>query len=262
MKLLYQARRSEIFDLGNGRILKLYNGWVSEAFVIFEFNATNAAFNAGIPCAKAIEIIEKNYRQGIVFELREGIQLRSYLIAHPLQIRRYAMLTATLQASVHEIKSLALRPQKTYLETAIQASQSILKPYWNKITDCSERLTGKRPPVFCHGDFSIENIMLDPNGLVLLDWADAYLGDPASDIARSWIIMHSPENLINRTLWEKTYFTAARNWFYQSYLKEYLRISGISLADCLDWRIPMAAARLKEGVPKEKEWLLHMIKTG
>ena len=259
MKLLKTGLRSEVYDLGDGKFLKLYNGWVSAELVDYEINVSQAAFEAGIPCARVYETVEIGYRQGIVFEFVEGPDLRHQLMDRPWTIRRYGIEMARLQALVHGNKLSGLRSQQAHIVSAIQASYSVLKPYWNKIMDCLE-LVSDGPVCLCHGDFSVENMIVSRNGLMLIDWADAYAGNPLSDVARAWILIHTPYRDGEFPAWTKGFSGASKKWLFYNYLQEYLKITGKKKAQYQVWRVPMAAARLKEEVPREKVWLLNIIK--
>ncbi len=259
MKLLKKGLRSDVYDLEDGRLLKLYNGWVTEEDVVREFKATNVAFDAGISCAIAHEIIEKNYRHGIVFDLIKGINLRQHITSRPWNVRRYGIQMARLHAQVHAVRRSGLIAQKAQMESAIQASYSMLKPWWNKIMECMEQLPDS-PSCLCHGDFSVENILLAPAGPVLVDWSDACAGNPAGDVARAWILIHTPYANVGMPGWAKGISSAVRSSLFRHYLKEYMAITSISNAQCMAWQVPTAAARLKECVPDEKEWLLRIIR--
>lgn len=47
---------------------------------------------------------------------------------------------------------------------------------------------------------------------------------------------------------------------YNAYLSEYLRLSKATAGEMERWILPVAAARLRENVPGEREWLLAIIK--
>lgn len=261
MKLFKKGLRSDVYDLEDGRLLKLYNGWVTEEDVAREFNATRAAFDAGISCARVHEVIEKNYRHGIIFDLIKAENLRQHITSRPWNVRRYGLQMARLHAQVHAVQLSGLRSQKAQMESAIQESYSILKPYWNKIMEYTEPLSDS-PSCLCHGDFSVENILLPPAGPVLVDWADACTGNPAGDVARAWILVHTPYSDLGTPIWAKGISGAVKRRLFQYYLNEYVTITGISKAQCTAWQVPMAAARLRECVPNEKEWLLRIIRNG
>jgi len=50
--------------------------------------------------------------------------------------------------------------------------------------------------------------------------------------------------------------------FASAYLSEYLALSGLPRAEVDVWRTPVAAARLSEDVPWEREWLLDIVRAG
>jgi aminoglycoside phosphotransferase (APT) family kinase protein len=59
------------------------------------------------------------------------------------------------------------------------------------LTWVAERLPRRRPPVVCHGDWRIGNLVVTEAGLThVLDWEFAHVGDPAEDVAwplvRAW----------------------------------------------------------------------------
>ncbi len=108
--------------------------------------------------------------------------------------------------------------------------------------------------------YDLENILLTPTGPVLVDWADACTGNPASDVARAWILIHTPYSDLGTPVWARGISGAVKRLLFQSYIDEYLAITGISKAKYMAWLVPMAAARLRECVPNEKEWLLSIIR--
>jgi hypothetical protein len=51
----------------------------------------------------------------------------------------------------------------------------------------------------------------------------------------------------------------ARMLWNKVYLNEYCRLSRAKLEDIDRWMLPVAAARLREDVPGERDWLLRLI---
>jgi hypothetical protein len=46
----------------------------------------------------------------------------------------------------------------------------------------------------------------------------------------------------------------------KNYCKEYLKLTGVSMGDIAKWELPIAAARLRESIPKsEREVLLNFV---
>jgi len=85
-------------------------------------------------------------------------------------------------------------------------------------------------------------------------------GDKCSDVARTGIILKYSE-LPNGPWLVKKMVHYLHNRLYKVYIKEYLKITGISKKDVEQWVLPVAAARLREGISKqEKEALLKLIR--
>lgn len=51
-----------------------------------------------------------------------------------------------------------------------------------------------------HRDLHPENVLLAPDGAVLIDWTNAGAGDPAMDVALTWLIMATSAGLPGRLL--------------------------------------------------------------
>jgi len=51
-----------------------------------------------------------------------------------------------------------------------------------------------------HRDLHPENVLLAPDGAVLIDWTNAGAGDPAMDVALTWLIMETSAGLPGQVL--------------------------------------------------------------
>ena len=95
----------------------------------------------------------------------------------------------------------------------------------------------------CHFDMHLENIMMTDEGLVILDWMNAKLGNPTMDIARSYIILSQ-------------YVKRQAN----PYLKQICQRLSIDIDDVLKAVPLMAALRmLEEESPQFKDQLSKLI---
>ena len=70
-----------------------------------------------------------------------------------------------------------------------------------------------------HNDFHPDNIMLTPNGPVIIDWIDATCGHPLADVART-LIMTNFSVFHRRRRWRVAFRTMGR-----IYLRRYLHHS-------------------------------------
>ena len=94
----------------------------------------------------------------------------------------------------------------------------------------------------------------------MIDWMDASIGNPISDIARTSILFRLAEMPEEESLIEKKITNLIRKKFYLEYIKHYINISGIRIEQVEKWELPVVAARLIENVPDgEKTILLDYI---
>ena len=101
--------------------------------------------------------------------------------------------------------------------------------------------------------------MRNANELVVLDWAEAYTGNPLSDVARTYLILTSPHLPSSLSPFVAFFAKAIKNQICAAYLKEYFKITATSWEAIEAWLLPVAAGRLEENISDEKEWLLQII---
>lgn len=71
-KPMFKARSSEVFDLGDEKVLKLYFDSVSKENVDIELLNTTVAFETGCTPMECFGKVEVNGRQGLVFKKLYG----------------------------------------------------------------------------------------------------------------------------------------------------------------------------------------------
>jgi aminoglycoside phosphotransferase (APT) family kinase protein len=106
----------------------------------------------------------------------------------------------------------------------------------------------------CHGDFHPGNVMLGPDGDVILDWVDATRGQAAADVARTSVLMRGHF----ATSGAGAEALAAMRQFHRLWLDRYVALTGLDAAACKAWIPIVAAARLSEGIAEQQQWLLAL----
>jgi hypothetical protein len=152
MKLIAAGRASDIFDLGNGRVLRRFKGGgdaEQEALVM------RHARSHGYPVPLVLDVVD----DGLILERVDGPTMTAALRRRPWTLRRGASLLARLHDELHEI-----------------AAPPALR----------EVGTGER---LLHLDLHPNNVILSSNGPVVIDWTNARRGEPALDIALTWVIL-------------------------------------------------------------------------
>ena len=150
MKLLAEGRASEVFDLGDGRVLRRFKAGgrpEAEALVMEHVRAH------GYPVPRVLDVS----RNALVLERIDGPTMVDDLGRRPWRLRGHARALAQLHHRLH-----AIAPPK-------------------------DGLAGTGDTIV-HHDLHPVNVLLGPNGPVVIDWTNARLGQAAVDVALTWLI--------------------------------------------------------------------------
>jgi hypothetical protein len=164
---------------------------------------------------------------------------------------------AFLHIRVHAHESADLPRQQDRLAGGISRSGKLLGDRVPRIL----AVLGSLPQgkTVCHGDFHADNILVDGTRAVPIDWTNACAGHPAADVARSLLMMRSPYLPPGLPAWMNMMANRMKRVLLDAYLDEYLKLSGMRISDVDRFMLPVAAARIREGIPGEQDWLLGMV---
>ncbi|PSO09715.1 MULTISPECIES: phosphotransferase [unclassified Sphingobium] len=90
-----------------------------------------------------------------------------------------------------------------------------------------------------HGDFHLDNVMMPPQGMRVIDWSKAAAGHPAADAVQSEMLMRfgvGPTDWVTN-LW--------RDWAARRMRRAYLAGSPVTPRDLDQWRAVVALAWLR-----------------
>jgi aminoglycoside phosphotransferase (APT) family kinase protein len=150
-KLIAAGRASEVFDVGGGRVLRRFKSGghpEREALVM------RHARLHGYPVPEVFEITA----DALTLERVDGPTVWELAGGQPSTVRRHAALLARLHQDLHEIDAPEGLP-------AVGEGDRLL-----------------------HLDLHPANVILSSNGPVVIDWTNARCGEPAFDVAVTWVI--------------------------------------------------------------------------
>jgi aminoglycoside phosphotransferase (APT) family kinase protein len=155
------GRASRIYDLGDGTVLRQTNASEDldrEALVMRHARAR------GYPVPGVLEVRP----DGLVLERVEGPTMLADLRRRVWLLQRHVRTLVDLQRRLHAIDA------PPGLGAAGEGSRLI------------------------HLDFHPDNVLLSPAGPVVIDWTNARRGDPALDVAMTWLIAAASGGLLGR----------------------------------------------------------------
>ena len=280
--LLGQGRTAEVFAWGNDKVLKLFYSWFPLWPIEYEAEVGRAVHETGVPAPKVYGVIDCDGRRGIIYQRVYGRSLIRHMEEKPWKIRRFAREMAALHLRIHSArpkeKNGKLPKGKDWFFAAIKEAQEVLgEKRAADICEYVEKIDAGACHV-CHGDFHPDNILVASDtgpcagnsaknplestdlGLMAIDWTNAYAGNPFGDVARTCLMLQSPFMPEGVTKWFLLAARKIKQVVYKAYLSEYLRLSKATAGEMERWILPVAAARLRENVPGEREWLLAIVK--
>lgn len=287
MKLLGTGRTAQIFEYSSNRVVKRFYSFVPIEDVLLEAVNCALAKDFGIRTPKCYGIEEGTEYRGLIYEKINGHSLlmemakvetvQLYQRIKEMAELHYQIHSCTItdaaqdesQTSLPQIQlpqpsfSQPSLPQTPHQKEALQrmiSACSLLDPdekdiilnHLSTLPDASQLL---------HGDFHPDNILLQQDELWIVDWLTAKKGHPLGDVARTYLlIMYGtlPESApeILKSLFQDD----RRREMAELYLHHYLDSSPHERMDVAKWLVPVAAARLAEGIPlEEKQQLLQGI---
>jgi aminoglycoside phosphotransferase (APT) family kinase protein len=162
---LAEGRDSEIFEHGRGKVLRVARDGRS---LVGEADVMSYVRAHGYPCPEVFDAGD-GY---LVMQRLEGPTMLQDAV--PFRLRRNGALLARLHDQLHAI------PAPPGIKTAPLAGDRLV-----------------------HRDLHPLNVLITPDGPVVIDWANASAGDPAFDVADTWVLFacgDPPLNPIERRL--------------------------------------------------------------
>lgn len=252
------GRTAEILVWDDNRILKLFREDWSLSSVKWEENVARTVSEAGLPVPAVYGIVEVDGRHGIIYDNVDGPSMLGELVSKPEELEHFASVFAKLHAQMHSLEIRGLASQRQQLEKKIHNAKPLSEDKRKAALKALDKLPDDN--VLCHGDFHPDNILMSTRGPTIIDWNDATQGNPRADVVRTLLLLQQGEPLQPFKL-DAEQIQSMRNLFIDTYLRRYAQIRSISLRNIKSWRLPIAAARLSEGIKEEESRLLSIVET-
>jgi len=254
-KLIGQGRTAEVYAWGDDRVLKLYRAGWHASWAEREAYISRAVSATGLPVPAVGGAIEVDGRQGILFGRVAGPSMLQQFGAKPWTLVRALRAFTDLHLAMHRQAVHELPSQRQQLIRLIEGASPVPDGVRAAALERLERLPDG--DALCHGDYHPDNVLVTRNGPIIIDWGGASRGHPLADVARTALLLQVGEPLssqLNRWL-----LASARALVRRAYVRRYLRLRPASAGELAAWRLPIAVARLGEGIAEERGKLLRLI---
>lgn len=263
------TENADIHLFDQTKVIKLFNKGISEEIVDYEYKISLTAKQYGCTCPDIYERTEVEGRHGLVFERIIGKTI-NFLLKKPFSsAKQMAMHTASAHAQINKVafgssghpfdeNSIVLKRQYDYFRSKILKIEVLSDEEKKSILDYLHRLPDALR--LCHGNLHTSNFIVSKSKHYIVNWENAYIGHPASDVARTVLMLQIPYDHEDIPGLLKPMFSMILQSYAASYIKMYTSITEIEKRDIDAWMLPVAAARLSENRPHEREWLIAFIK--
>jgi RIO-like serine/threonine protein kinase len=249
VKLLADGATADVFLNNDNRVIKLFKGNFSKEVLEQEANNQKMIYEMGIPVPKIYDIIELNGRYGIVMEYIKGISLGKKLLKsnnyvngikiinniseNMEKIIYYFNIIIDLQIKINSIILRQYPLMKDKLTRKINEAKYLDKYQKSIFLKMLEKIKFKNN--LCHGDLHPYNLIETGEGIKIIDWADATIGNTEADIYRSYLIYRVTSPEIGKV-----------------YLDIYCKKTKTEKEKVLAYEAIITAARLSENISKEE----------
>jgi aminoglycoside phosphotransferase (APT) family kinase protein len=158
MELLAQGRDCDVFDLGDGTVLRRSRSAYDQSG---EARILRYVAEHGYPVPEVHELADEG--RDLIMEKVAGPTMVQALERRPWKVASLGRILAELHTGLHEI------PAPGWLEALPEGD------------------------ALCHFDLHPLNVILSPDGPVVIDWTNAVRGRPGHDAARAWLLMACAE---------------------------------------------------------------------
>lgn len=236
LRFIAKGASADIFDMGKGTILKLFRDSVSDEMIQREADASIHAAACGVPTAAAMARQQWDGRRGIVYPWLQGQTVMDWIRQNPMRAGWALDRMGAVHAAVHQAEGAGLRSVKQVLATDIAYGPAPITLQREAIAYLDTLPDGQ---ALLHGDFHMGNVMLTPQGMMLIDWSKAASGHPAADVVRSEMLMRFG---IGSTGWVTDLW---RDWAAGRLCRASLAASAVTTGDMDRWRPVVALAWLR-----------------
>ncbi|MGG3281323.1 phosphotransferase family protein [Paenibacillus solani] len=242
-ELVGMGNTANVYRWGNHEVIKVFHDHFNSTY-----EANKEAKNAELISSLNLRapqysgLLEYEGKSCLVYERIDGPTMLWQIEPTKENISYHAKLMAQLHAEIHQAR-VDMEPNlKTEIGALIDSSAVTNDHEKQMIQHILHTLPEGH--TVCHYDFHPDNIIISPQGPIVIDWLNVWIGHQAADVARSSMMMQShslppnaPDWLANRPL---------RELFHHEYLKEYGLLTGMDETMINEWMAPTLAARIVE----------------
>lgn len=237
--LVSASSTAEIYRDGD-KAIKLFRPDCPKTVALYDALTHARVEEAGLNVPKIYDVTVTDGRWAVVMDYIEGKTMAQLMAEQPEKKEDYINQMVDIQIGIHTHTMPRLSKLKDKLSRVINELDVLddVKRY-----ELLSRLESRPKHIkLCHGNFTPDNIILNENGVYVLDWHNARQGNASADVSNTYLI-----------------FSLNDKEMAELYLNRFCQQTNTSKKYVQDWLPLVAAARLSLGKPEEHDFLMHWL---
>ena len=256
--MIGSGNTAEIYEYGSECVIKLFRDGFPKQGVLRELEIAKKIQGVCNLTPRAFKFVTYKNRYGILYEKVCGTDMFSLLGDKPFSLFGIGKKLAIIHKEIHDKDIDGILSVKEKLTQEIEYEENLTPDEKKEVVDFLDKMPDKNS--LCHFDFHPGNIMVDDSGYRVIDWLTACVGDPAADVARTWLLLKYGE-MRDADRKTKLLVSIVKAFIRGKYLRSVCKMSGISKKEVKKWIVPVATARLSEWLTeRERDKLLKLIR--
>lgn len=252
-ELIAEGRTSKVYALDGNRVAKVLNDDVPRHWAHAEAAYTSAVRSLGVRAPEVFDIDTIDGRLAILFERISGPSMWDEMLMRPNDLDELIGQFVEVQRTVHRAGVPELVPSSRDRMCRKIASVEVLTAA-DRIEACDVVRSLPSGGALLHGDLHPANVLMADDGPVPIDWFDATVGHPISDVVRTALLLRSSEGT-------EHHLAGAGAEQLLTLHDRYVETMFDVLADEIDllgdWEAAAAASRLAEGTDPDPDSLIE-----
>lgn len=210
MKLIGKGNTAEVFELEDGKIIKLFVKGYPEVPVKHEYQNACFMHSLDVDVPACYEMKEMDNRYGIVYEKVNGKDLFTYMM-EKRDVEKGVQILYRLQSRMLSFEGPDLMSYKDFIKMIIgdRYPETIAK--LEKLPDDIQ---------VCHGDFHLFNILIDDDEKAfVIDFMNVCKGPKLYDIARTYYLINGDGKSVDEVPDDQKEIVKMRNYLLERYLQ-------------------------------------------
>ena len=257
-----RGRSAEIFDLGDGKVMKLFFADYPKEYAEKEYRNTKAVADLGIIGLNVYDMVEQDGRFGFVMDRVDGVSQNDMPTKKPLYLFKGGKDLAHCHIRIQKAQSKELDDiRQVCIDDLATAPFDFLTAEEKETAKAYISALPEEDTVL-HLDFHTGNVLVDSNGeCKVIDWATGARGNRAVEESLMQFLFGSEVEMFpEATPAQVKFFTFAKGIVAKAFFKEYQKLSPISQEELDKYRLLALIVRRSWNIESERVYLTRTIR--